>query len=161
MLSKNTKIGWIGTGVMGSHMASYLIKHGYTNLYVFNRTASKANNLVTMGASYLDSPQAVAREVDVLFLMLGFPHDVRNIVFDPTSGILNHLRPNSYLVDHTTSSPGLAVELFNALKEKNVESVDAPVSGGEIGAINGKLVTMIGGTQTAFQTLQPLINCYS
>ena len=82
MQGKSLKLGWIGTGVMGKSMASHLINKGYTNMYVFNRTASKADDLVKMGAKYMESPRAVAQEVDVLFLMLGYPHDVKKMVFD-------------------------------------------------------------------------------
>lgn len=161
MEGKSIKIGWIGTGVMGKHQAAHLIKNGYTDFYVFNRTASKADELVQMGAKYMESPRALAKEVDVLFMMLGFPEDVKNIIFDAETGILDHMKKGSYIIDHTTSSPGLAVEIAKAFKERGVFSIDAPVSGGDVGAKSGKLVTMIGGEQEAVDYCGPIMNCYS
>ena len=128
---------------------------------VYNRTASKADDLVKAGATYAESPQALAKSVDVLFLMLGYPHDVEKVVLDPETGIANHLKEGAYLVDHTTSSPGLAEKIASQLKAKGIHSVDAPVSGGDIGAKNGKLVTMIGGEDEAIKYCLPLLNCYS
>ena len=103
---KALKIGWIGTGVMGKSMASHLIKNGYS-LQVFNRTASKAEELVQEGATFTN-PQDIAKNSDIVFLMLGYPHDVESMVFDDKDGILQHMKEGSYLVDHTTSTPSLA-----------------------------------------------------
>lgn len=108
MINKATaKIGWIGTGVMGKSMAGHLIKNGY-QLSVYNRTKWKADDLVAAGATYYESPREVAQNVDYLFLMLGYPKDVHDMVYHPDRGIFNHMKPNSYLIDHTTSSPALA-----------------------------------------------------
>lgn len=139
------KLGWIGTGVMGKSMASHLMKAGYTNMRVFNRTASKADDLVRQGAVFAKSPAEVAMEVDFLFLMLGYPHDVEKMVFEPEHGIMHHMNKGSSLIDHTTSSPGLAEKIALSLEDQGVASIDAPVSGGDIGAKNGALVTMVGG----------------
>lgn len=91
-------------------------------------------------------PNEIAREADFLFLMLGYPHDVRSMVLDETNGILQHMKEGSTLIDHTTSSPDLAEQIFSQAAKRGIHSVDAPVSGGDIGARNGKLVTMVGGT---------------
>lgn len=137
------KIGWIGTGVMGKSMCGHLLKKGY-QLAVYTRTASKAEELLASGAQFKD-PAELASWSDVLFLMLGYPHDVEQVVLDPTSGVINHMRSGTVLVDHTTSSPGLALKIYEAAKAKGIKSIDAPVSGGDIGARNGTLVTMVGG----------------
>mmetsp|Transcript_2241 Transcript_2241/g.3396 ORF Transcript_2241/g.3396 Transcript_2241/m.3396 type:complete len:175 (-) Transcript_2241:357-881(-) len=154
------RVGWIGTGVMGKSMAGHLMKAGHS-LQVFNRTASKADDLVKAGATYVESPQAIAANVDVLFLMLGYPHDVEKVVLDPETGVANFMKEGTFLVDHTTSSPGLAEKIAAQLKTKGVGSIDAPVSGGDIGAKNGKLVTMIGGENDAIEKCLPLLNIYS
>eukprot|EP00351_Strombidinopsis_sp_SopsisLIS2011_P006097 CAMPEP_0116881382 /NCGR_PEP_ID=MMETSP0463-20121206/13499_1 /TAXON_ID=181622 /ORGANISM="Strombidinopsis sp, Strain SopsisLIS2011" /LENGTH=125 /DNA_ID=CAMNT_0004533281 /DNA_START=72 /DNA_END=449 /DNA_ORIENTATION=+ len=124
-------------------MAAHLMKHG-NPMAVFNRTASKADDLVKSGATFM-SPEEVAKQSDYLFLMLGYPKDVEKMVLDPNDGILKHMKPGSYLIDHTTSKPGLADEIYNHAIKRDVFSVDAPVSGGDIGAKNGQLVVMVGG----------------
>ena len=134
MINKATaKVGWIGTGVMGNSMARHLIKNGF-NLSIFTRTKSKAENLIKMGATYIDTPQELAQSSDYLFMMVGYPKDVENLLYSNENGILDHLRPNSILVDHTSSSPDLAVRIAKDLDERQVKSIDAPVSGGDIGA---------------------------
>ena len=160
---KALTIGWIGTGVMGKSMASHLINKGY-KLLVHNRTKAKADELVRMGAVYCDHPRDIAKKADYLVLMLGFPNDVQDMVFgtgDAGSGILEHMRSGSYLIDHTTSSPGLAERIAAEAKKKGIFSIDAPVSGGDIGAKNGKLVAMIGGEAAAVEKCMPLFRCYS
>lgn len=137
MEKNQIKVGWIGTGVMGSHMAKHLMNNGYTNMYVYNRTASKADELVALGAKFLESPAKVAQEVDYLFLMLGYPHDVQKMVYEGKDGLINHMKKGSYLIDHTTSSPGLAIQIAKDLLEKGVHCIDAPVSGGDVGAKAG------------------------
>lgn len=154
------KVGWIGTGVMGKSMAMHLINKGHS-LVVFNRTASKADDLVKAGAVFAESPRSLAEQVDFLFLMLGYPKDVEDMVFCPQSGILNHIKKGACVIDHTTSSPALAERIAKELKERGIHSVDAPVSGGDIGARNGKLVTMIGGEQEAVDLCLPLLESYS
>ena len=94
--------------------------------------------------------------------MVGYPKDLENLFFDKDSGILQDIKPNSYVIDHTTSSPGLAERISHELKNlKNVQSLDAPVSGGDIGAKNGTLVTMVGGEQEAFEHCKEIMSCYS
>ena len=152
-------VGWIGTGVMGKHMAAHLMKQGYT-LMVFNRTASKADDLVAAGAQF-KTPREIAEAADYLFLMLGYPHDVRDMVLDETIGILQHMKSGATLIDHTTSSPELAENIAVKALERGIHSVDAPVSGGDIGAQNGKLVIMCGGSEAGMAACSPLMQFYS
>ena len=136
---------------MGKSMAGHLIKNGYT-LSVNNRTKSKADELVEMGATYCDDPLDVAKDADFVFLMLGFPKDVEDMVYgsDGKQGILSVMKQDSVLADFTTSSPGLAKRIAKDAAEKGVGSLDAPVSGGDIGAKAGKLVVMMGGDNAIF-----------
>jgi len=159
MVDKSIKIGWIGTGVMGKSMVGHLMRHGHKML-IYNRTASKANELVASGAKFLQ-PKEIAEQSDHLFLMLGYPHDVETMVLSKDHGILQHMKPGSILIDHTTSSPDLAIKIAYEANRKNIYSIDAPVSGGDIGAKNGQLVTMVGGLALAVDACKPLINCYS
>ena len=133
MVQSAAKIGWIGTGVMGKHMAGHLMKKTGKQLGVFNRTASKADDLVANGAKFMPA-QEVAKQSDYLFLMLGYPHDVERMCLDPEVGVLQHMKPGSHLIDHTTSSPSLAMKIAERAKDHGVHSIDAPVSGGDIGA---------------------------
>ncbi|CAN1196373.1 Probable 3-hydroxyisobutyrate dehydrogenase-like 1, mitochondrial [Linum perenne] len=151
----NTRIGWIGTGVMGRSMCSHLIKAGYL-LTVFTRTISKAQPLLDLGAKLADSPRAVASQSDVVFSIVGFPSDVRQVLLHPTTGALHGLRPNSILVDMTTSEPSLAAEISSAASAKHCHSIDAPVSGGDRGAKNGTLAIFAGGDQSIVSRLNPL-----
>lgn len=142
------KIGWIGTGVMGKSMAGHLINKGY-KLNVFNRTPEKAQGLIELGATFM-TPIEIAKESDIIFLMLGYPQDLENILFKTDGGILGHMQKGAVLVDHTTSSPNLAKTIHQKSAELGVYSIDAPVSGGDIGAKNGQLVVMCGGEQAPF-----------
>ena len=149
-----TRIGWIGTGVMGRSMCGHLIAAGY-QATVFNRTAEKAMPLVEKGAKLADSPQAVALESDVIFTIVGFPRDVREVTLG-SHGTLAAARPGSVLVDMTTSEPSLAVEIDQAARAKKVHAVDAPVSGGDVGAKEARLSIMIGGEKEVVDALRPL-----
>ncbi|KAJ6673575.1 3-HYDROXYISOBUTYRATE DEHYDROGENASE-LIKE 1 MITOCHONDRIAL-RELATED [Salix viminalis] len=155
MSPSNTRVGWIGTGVMGSSMCSHLVKAGY-EVTVFNRTLSKAQPLIDMGARLAQSPLAVASQSDVVFSIVGFPSDVRSVLLDSTSGALPGLRPGGVLVDMTTSEPSLAAEISAAATIKGCHSVDAPVSGGDRGAKNGSLAIFAGGDKTVIDRLSPL-----
>lgn len=152
-------IGWIGTGVMGVHQARHLIEKGY-KLQVYNRTASKAQPLIDLGAEF-KQPAEIAQACNLVFLMLGYPSDVEEIVFGEEKGILQHLQSGAILVDHTTSKPDLAVRIATECLSKGVISIDAPVSGGDIGAKNGTLVSMCGGDEAGFAKVQPVIEVYS
>jgi 3-hydroxyisobutyrate dehydrogenase len=151
-----SRIGWIGTGVMGSSMAGHLLEAGH-QVAVFNRTRARADELVEKGATWRDSPAEVAADAEVVFTMLGFPIDVREVVLGE-DGILGAMQPGSLLVDMTTSEPVLAVEIHEAAKAKGVQALDAPVSGGDVGARNATLVIMVGGEAVAFERAEPLFD---
>jgi 3-hydroxyisobutyrate dehydrogenase len=151
-----TLLGWIGTGIMGSNMARHLLEAGYS-LKVYNRTQSKASELLKIGAVWSSSPKAVAEEADIVFLMVGFPQDVRETILGQ-QGVLEGIKPNGIIVDMTTSSPTLAQEIERACRTKNVISLDAPVSGGDLGAKNATLSIMIGGDKQTAESLTPFWN---
>nr|XP_010915212.1 probable 3-hydroxyisobutyrate dehydrogenase-like 1, mitochondrial [Elaeis guineensis]XP_029120313.1 probable 3-hydroxyisobutyrate dehydrogenase-like 1, mitochondrial [Elaeis guineensis]XP_029120317.1 probable 3-hydroxyisobutyrate dehydrogenase-like 1, mitochondrial [Elaeis guineensis] len=153
-----TRVGWIGTGVMGQSMAAHLLSAGYS-LNVFNRTASKAQPLVDRGARLADSPLAVARASDVVFFIVGYPADVRRVALDPATGVLPGLSPGSVLVDMTTSDPALAAEIASAAASAGCAAVDAPVSGGDRGARAGTLSIFAGGEEAVVRRLEPLFRC--
>ena len=151
---ETTTIGWIGTGVMGLSMCSNLMDAGY-QVNVFSRTQSKADSLVSRGANWCDSPKAVASNSDVIFSIVGFPNDVRAIHLG-SDGTLSGAKADSVIVDMTTSEPSLAIEIAEAAISQGVHAIDAPVSGGDIGAKQGTLSIMIGGDQTIVESLNPL-----
>lgn len=152
----STRIGWIGTGVMGASMVGHLMKAGF-QATVYNRSKAKAENLLAQGAKWADTPKQVAEQADVIFSIVGFPADVREVTLG-SSGSLAGAKPGSILVDMTTSDPSLAVEIYEAAKAKGVASVDAPVSGGDIGAKNGTLSIMVGGDADVVESLAPCWN---
>ena len=149
-----TRLGWIGTGVMGTSMCGHLIKAGY-RVTVYNRSPHKAQALLEAGASWGESPAAVARQSDVVFTMVGFPSDVRQTILG-AAGVLEGAVPPSILVDMTSSQPRLAVEIAEAARERGVVALDAPVSGGDVGAREARLSIMVGGDEAAFRQLEPL-----
>ena len=149
-----TRIGWIGTGVMGSSMLGHLMAAGYSAT-VFSRSKSKAEPLLARGAKWVGTPRAVAEQSDVVFSIVGFPTDVREVMLG-AEGALVGSKSGNILVDMTTSEPSLAVEIHQTAQVKGVFSVDAPVSGGDIGAKNATLSIMIGGDQEVVDALQPL-----
>ena len=149
-----TRVGWIGTGVMGSAMCGHLMAAGY-HATVYNRTRSKAKPLVDRGASEADSPRAVAAACDVVFTIVGFPEDVREVTLG-AEGTLAGARPGTVLVDMTTSEPALARAIFEAAAAKGVHAVDAPVSGGDVGAREARLSIMVGGEAEVVAALNPL-----
>jgi 3-hydroxyisobutyrate dehydrogenase len=148
-----TKIGWIGTGVMGASMCGHLIDAGFAAT-VYSRTKSKAQPLLDKGADWADTPRAVAEASDVIFSIVGFPDDVRAVTIGD-EGALSGAKEGSVLVDMTTSQPSLAIEIYEAAKAQGVHSVDAPVSGGDVGAKNAALSIMIGGDDDVVQALKP------
>lgn len=149
-----TRIGWIGTGVMGASMCGRLIDAGYAAT-VYNRTAAKAAPLVAKGAKAAGSPAEVAAASDVVFTIVGHPSDVREVILGD-AGALSAAAPGTILVDMTTSEPSLAVEIAEAARAKGVHSLDAPVSGGDVGAREGRLSIMIGGDEAVAESLRPL-----
>ncbi|XZE21165.1 NAD(P)-dependent oxidoreductase [Pirellulaceae bacterium SH449] len=151
---ETTRIGWIGTGVMGRSMCSHLINAGY-KATVYNRSASKTKDLVNIGAAVCSSPREVAEQSDVVFTMVGFPSDVEEVILG-ADGVLTGLRPGSVLVDMTTSRPSLAQQIYSVASSKGVAALDAPVSGGDIGAKEARLSIMVGGDRFVFEALEPL-----
>ena len=148
-----TRIGWIGTGVMGASMCGHLMSAGFSAT-VYTRTKERAQSLLDNGASWADSPKQVAENSDLIFSIVGFPADVRSVLLGE-EGALAGASAGSVLVDMTTSEPSLAIEIYEAAKAKGVGSVDAPVSGGDVGAKNGALSIMIGGDKDVVEALQP------
>jgi 3-hydroxyisobutyrate dehydrogenase len=152
-----TRIGWIGTGVMGRWMCQHLMTKGYAAT-VYNRTRDKAQPLLDAGAAWADTPRALAERSDVVFAIVGFPRDVREVFLGP-QGALAGSRPGAVLVDMTTSEPSLAQEVYQAARGKGVSAIDAPVSGGDVGARNAALSIMVGGDAEAVEAIRPLFEC--
>lgn len=148
------RIGWIGTGVMGASMGGHLLSAGYP-LTVFNRTRDKALPLMERGAEWAETPAAVSRKCDVVFTMVGFPDDVHTVILG-SEGILAGAKPGATVVDMTTSSPELARRIYRACTEKAVGALDAPVSGGDVGARDATLAIMVGGDPPVFEAIRPL-----
>ena len=152
----NTRVGWIGIGVMGAAMSARLLKQGYV-VTVHTRTKTKAMGLLADGARWAESPKSIAEQSDVIFTMVGVPQDVRDVYFGD-AGVLAAARAGSIVVDMTTTSPQLAREIHDAAKARGVAAVDAPVSGGDIGARQGTLSIMVGGDPAVADTLMPLFH---
>jgi len=148
-----TRVGWIGTGVMGASMCGHLLAKGF-RATVFNRTQAKAHRLLDQGARWGESPRAVAEASDVVFTMVGYPADVREVILGP-DGVLGGLRPGGIVVDMTTSQPTLAAEIAEAAAAKGAQAIDAPVSGGDVGAREARLSIMVGGDAAAVAAVMP------
>ena len=151
-------IAFIGTGIMGSSMARHLIMNGHP-LHVHNRTREKAEALLERGATWHDTPESAANAADVVITMLGLPSDVEQVYFGKTAGggVIAAAKSGSLLIDMTTSSPRLAERISSVARERNIEALDAPVSGGDVGARNKSLVIMVGGEDEAFHGGEPLL----
>jgi len=149
-----TRIGWIGTGVMGRSMCGHLIDRGYA-VTVHSRTRSKTDALTAKGAVWADSPRAVTAASDVVFTIVGFPREVRAVLLGE-DGALAAARPGQIFVDMSTSEPALAREIAAAAQAHGAHAVDAPVSGGDIGAREARLSIMIGGEPAIVDALRPL-----
>lgn len=147
-------IGWVGTGVMGASMAGHLQKAGH-NLSVFNRSREKAETLLSNGAKWCNSPAEVAKNSEIVFTIVGHPADVREVYLGE-NGILKAESPCSIVVDMTTSQPSLAKTLFEEAAKKGIESLDAPVSGGDVGAKDANLAIMVGGKREIFEKVLSL-----
>jgi 3-hydroxyisobutyrate dehydrogenase len=154
-VGQHSVIGFIGTGVMGRSMAANLMKAGF-GLVVSTRTKSRATPLLEAGAEWRDGPGEVAAAADVVITMLGYPKDVQEVYFG-ADGILERARPGTYLVDMTTSEPALARRIAVEARQRGLRAMDAPVSGGDIGAREGRLAIMCGGCESDFAALQPLL----
>ena len=154
MLPSPVRVGWIGTGVMGASMCEHLLQEKFP-LTVHSRTKSKAEGLLQQGAQWVDATTDIIDQADVVCTMVGFPNDVQQIYMGK-NGLLAQARPGQLFVDFTTSDPGLAVEIAECAQERQAIALDAPVSGGDVGAKAGTLSIMVGGDASAFEALQPL-----
>lgn len=154
---ENTIIGFVGTGVMGKSMAGHLLKAGY-QVAVYNRTMSSADDLVAMGAIWQGSVAELAERCQIIISMVGYPNDVEEIYLG-TKGIFNHAKRGSYLIDMTTSAPDLAKKIYQKALDLGMYALDAPVSGGDIGAREARLAIMVGGDEEVFNAMLPVFNC--
>lgn len=154
---KSTRIGFIGTGVMGASMAGHLLAAG-NDLVVYNRTRSKAEGLLSKGATWADSPGAAAEGAEVVITIVGYPRDVEETYFG-RNGVLDSAGRGTVLIDMTTSRPDLAVRIAEAAAERGCTSLDAPVSGGDVGAREARLSIMVGGDRSTFEQVLPLLEC--
>ena len=154
-INKETTLGWIGTGVMGAAMLARLQEAGYASV-VYTRTREKAQPLLEAGAQWADSPRAVAEQCPVVFTIVGFPNDVHQVYFGE-DGLLAGTQEGAILVDMTTTEPSLAQEIYRRARAQQVPTVDAPVSGGDVGAKNGTLSIMVGGDEPAVEAVMPLL----
>jgi 3-hydroxyisobutyrate dehydrogenase len=149
-------IAFVGTGVMGGPMVGHLLDAGH-EVVVFNRTKSRADGLVARGARWAGSPGEAAAQADVAITMVGYPADVEDVYLAP-GGIVERAREGTVLVDMTTSSPALAKRVAEAAAARGLAALDAPVSGGDIGAKNATLTIMVGGDAEAFARVEPLLH---
>ncbi len=151
------RVGWIGTGVMGASMCGHVLDAGYP-VTVFTRTRSRAEPLIAKGAAWAESPAAVAQASDVVFSIVGFPQDVRDVLLGP-DGVIENANTGATVVDMTTTEPSLAVEIYEAGQQRGIDAIDAPVSGGDVGARNAALSVMVGGDEAAIERVMPLLEC--
>lgn len=153
------KIGFIGTGVMGTGIVNNLLKH-HEKVTVYNRTKAHAQSLLDKGASWADSPAELAKDNDVVMTMVGFPSDVKEVYFGE-NGIFKTAHAKQYLIDMTTSNPQLDQEISKTAQEIGAHALDTPVSGGDIGAKNGQLTVMVGGERSDMEALKDLFAEFS
>ncbi len=150
------KIAFIGVGVMGKPMVQHLTNAGY-DVTIYTRTKSKVQDLIDLGITWKDSVYECIQNQDIIMTMVGYPHDVKDIYYG-SKGIINNAKPGTILIDLTTSSPKLAKTIYNDAKAHQLESLDAPVSGGDLGAKNATLSIMVGGDYTTFQKVQKILD---
>ena len=153
---QSTVVGFVGTGVMGKSMAGHLLKAGY-KVMVYNRTKAKAQELLGQGAVWANQPADIAAACNVVITMVGYPKDVEDIYLGK-NGMLNNAKKGAYFIDMTTSSPTLAKRIYEAAKQLEMHSLDAPVSGGDVGAKEARLAIMVGGDKEAFEAVLPIFN---
>eukprot|EP01112_Ceratiomyxa_fruticulosa_P016095 TRINITY_DN4828_c0_g2_i1.p1 TRINITY_DN4828_c0_g2~~TRINITY_DN4828_c0_g2_i1.p1 ORF type:complete len:345 (-),score=86.33 TRINITY_DN4828_c0_g2_i1:248-1282(-) len=149
------RVGFIGIGVMGKSMCGHIIKNGY-DVLMYNRTVEKMAPLVELGGKIAPSVAELAKNSEVVFSILGYPSDVRSVVLGD-NGVIANLAPGSIYVDMTTSEPTLAREIYEEAKKKGVQAIDAPVSGGDIGAREARLSIMMGGDEDAIERVRPIL----
>jgi 3-hydroxyisobutyrate dehydrogenase len=154
--NERESIGWVGTGVMGSSMCGHLLAAGHP-VKVFTRTKERAKALLDAGAQWCASPAEVAEGTQIVMTMVGYPSDVREVVLS-SDGVLGAAAEGSTLIDMTTSEPQLAREIFEAAASRGVGSLDAPVSGGDVGARNASLVIMVGGARDVFDHVEVVLH---
>ena len=152
------KIGFIGTGVMGNSIAGHLVEGGH-ELSVFTRTRAKAEELLEKGVAWKDNPRELAESAEVVFTMVGYPSDVKEIYFGE-NGLLANAAKGTVLIDLTTSQPKLALEIAEAARANGLHALDAPVSGGDVGARNAVLSIMVGGEEPIFNEMLPLFRLF-
>jgi 3-hydroxyisobutyrate dehydrogenase-like beta-hydroxyacid dehydrogenase len=156
----SSKVAFIGLGVMGFPMAGHLKAKGY-DVTVYNRTGAKADQWVQKhGGKSAPTPAAAARDADFVMTMVGNDKDVEEVILGK-EGVLSGMKKGAVLVDHTTASADVARKVYAAAKEKGVPFIDAPVSGGQAGAENGKLTVMCGGDKEAFERAKPVMDSYA
>ncbi|MED1784961.1 NAD(P)-dependent oxidoreductase [Brevibacillus fortis] len=147
-------IGFVGTGVMGKSMANHFLQAGYTVL-VYTRTKEKAADLLAAGAIWKEQVSELAKEANVIITMVGYPSDVEEVYLG-ADGIVANAKPGTYLIDMTTSKPSLAKQIYEEAKKHGLHSLDAPVSGGDVGAREARLTIMVGGDQEVFDAMEPV-----
>ena len=157
LVKEDTIIGFVGTGVMGRSMAGHLLKAGY-RVVVYNRTKASAQDLINLGAVWQDTVAELAARSNVIISMVGYPKDVEEVYLG-ADGILNHAKRGSYLIDMTTSAPDLAKRIYIEASDLGLYALDAPVSGGDIGAKEARLAIMVGGDEEVFKAMLPIFNC--
>src|SRR5690554_2426151 len=158
-MKKEKIIGWIGTGLMGKPMAQHLLTSGY-RLNIHNRTKSKADELIEIGCNWYNSPAELAKNSDVVITIIGSPQDVEECYFGP-EGIFKGINQGTILIDMTTTKPSLAIRISEHAKNNfGAQFIDAPVSGGEVGAVNGTLSIMIGGEKEVVDSAIPLFEVF-
>ncbi len=153
-MQSNKVIGFIGLGVMGKSMAAHLLKAGF-EVFVYTRTKDKSSELLSQGAKWAAAPKEIAQKANVIISMVGYPSDVEEIYLGE-NGLIENGKQGTYLIDMTTSTPTLAVKIAEEAKKRGMESLDAPVSGGDIGARDAKLTIMVGGSSEAFEAVRPI-----
>ncbi|MCA1215591.1 MULTISPECIES: NAD(P)-dependent oxidoreductase [Bacillus amyloliquefaciens group] len=152
----NKTVGFIGLGVMGNSMASHILEADYPVL-VYTRTKQKAEEILNKGAVWQETVKDLSEKADIIITMVGYPSDVEDIYLGE-NGILRHAKEGAFVIDMTTSKPSLAKKIAEQAKEKSIHALDAPVSGGDIGARNGTLAIMAGGEKEAFEACLPLFS---
>lgn len=154
-LTSEAVIGFIGTGVMGKSMVRHLLKAGYS-VHIYNRTKAKADELVQEGAVWEESPAAIAERADIVMTMVGYPHDVESTYLGD-EGMLQSAKPGTIFIDFTTSTPTLAKRIYDEAKVRGMYTLDAPVSGGDVGAREARLAIMVGGEQNVYEACLPVL----
>lgn len=155
---ESKKIGFIGTGVMGASIVMHLLNAGH-EVTIYTRTKSKAAELLALGAKWAETPAEASKAQEIIFTMVGYPNDVEE-VYIGENGIFSAAKKGAIVIDMTTSEPTLAKKLYHEASERGLHSLDAPVSGGDIGAKNGTLSLMVGGDKDVFEELQPIFELF-